>query len=129
MTIDPGRRCENRRFSRRDTNYSGWILAHGRPRQLCVVENLSLGGALIRCENPGLLPFKFELVIETTNTRYLCEFRRCTADAVGVEFCDVEKHSEASAHHPSSEGDWDDHRAHRTVRTLGDAIDALKPFR
>ena len=126
MSFGSGRSRESRRFGRRDTNYSGWIRVPGKPRQICVVRNLSLGGALIECASPDLLPFKFELAIEAINTSYLCEIRHSSSSTVGVEFCAVERHDAPPVGRDRSEADWGEARTERAVRGIGEAVELLK---
>ncbi|MGE0699131.1 MAG: PilZ domain-containing protein [Hyphomicrobiaceae bacterium] len=86
MALNNNKRAELRRFGRRETNYSGWIRVPGMASQLCVVRNMSLGGALLECEYPHLLPFRFLLDIPSTSTTYECEARHRRTNGIGVEF-------------------------------------------
>ena len=87
MPFGQGNPTGNRRqFGRRQSNVHGWIKAPGRPAMPCVVRNLSEKGALLECEAPRLLPFRFELVMASSGVHYACEVRHCLDRAVGVTF-------------------------------------------
>lgn len=126
MTFGSGRSRESRRFGRRDTSYSGWIRVPGKPRQICIVRNLSLGGALLECARPDLLPYKFELAIEATNTCYLCEIRHSSATTVGVEFCAVERHDAPASSRERRGAEWGDASAERSVRGIEQAVQTVR---
>lgn len=58
----------------------------GRPPLPCVIEDLSHGGATLRCDVPRSLPYQFQLIIEATKTLIACEARACDATSIGVTF-------------------------------------------
>ena len=77
---------EQRQFGRRQTNLHAWISVPGRPKLPCTVKNLSVGGALLELNTPSWLPFNFQLTIEATRFRTMCEVRHHSANAIGVRF-------------------------------------------
>ena len=49
--------AERRQFGRRQTYLRAWISVPGRPKLPCIVQNLSVGGALLEIKAPTWLPF------------------------------------------------------------------------
>jgi hypothetical protein len=79
---------ERRGFGRRSTIQHGWIKVPGRPERACVVENISVAGALLRCEGARALPFAFDLSIDSSGFQAHCEVRHVSETHVGVRFVD-----------------------------------------
>ena len=84
MTFGNG--VEKRQFGRRTTCLHGWVYASGRPTLPCVVRNLSVQGALIELTQNTRMPFRFELKLEQSGQRILCETRHQHDHLVGVYF-------------------------------------------
>jgi hypothetical protein len=82
---------ERRQFGRRTTCLHGWVMLEGRPRIPCLVRNVSEGGALLECEVPKMLPFRFSLVIDCKGFQAWCEVRHHTEHWMGVRFVRVDK--------------------------------------
>lgn len=87
---------ERRNFGRRSTQLVGWIKVPGRRVQPCKVENLTVSGALLSCDDPRALPFVLALVIETTGFQSLCEARHCSDRTIGVAFVERPRPSPSS---------------------------------
>lgn len=82
---------ERRQFGRRKTCLHAWISIEGRPRIACLVRNVSEGGALLECEVPKGLPFRFRLIIDCKGFEAWCEQRHGGETWIGVQFVRVEK--------------------------------------
>lgn len=123
-----GPRPEGRRFGRRETSFTGWIRLPGWSSRVCTVRNVSIGGALLECEHPMTLPFKFELHIPIVNTTYACEARHRSANTIGVEFVAAQPNDAPSRKRPDHEENWT-HPARsesRRVRDVRKALAAMK---
>lgn len=77
---------ERRQFGRRTTRIHAWIALPGRPRQACIVKNLSPCGALIELLEDGLLPFKFPLVMGAPEEVVICQACHQDRNLIGVQF-------------------------------------------
>lgn len=77
---------ERRQFGRRTTRTHGWIELPGRPRQTCIVRNLSRDGALIELLEDGLLPFKFRLAMGAPEEIVICQACHQDRNLLGVQF-------------------------------------------
>jgi hypothetical protein len=86
--------AERRQFGRRTTCLHGWIQIEGRPRINCLVRNASEGGALLECQVPKIIPFRFGLVIDCKGFEATCEARHHTENWMGVRFVTVKKMEE-----------------------------------
>jgi hypothetical protein len=78
--------AERRQFGRRQTCLHGMIVARGRPREPCVMRNISSGGALLEVGRPFLLPHRFRLHIEVNGLDVECEIAHRDENVVGVRF-------------------------------------------
>lgn len=121
-------RPDGRRFGRRETNFTGWIRIPGWSSRVCVVRNVSIGGALLECEHPFTLPYTFELHIPIAGMTYVCESRHRLANSIGVEFISA---SQSDAVPRRREPREEVHRAsstaeRRPVRSVKRAVAALK---
>ena len=86
-TFGNGQGNEQRQFGRRQTQLHGWITVPGRPRLACVVQNLSVNGALLAFDqSPVGLPYTFKLTIEASRFETHCEIKHQNATRVGVQF-------------------------------------------
>ena len=98
---------ERRQFGRRKTCLHGWLAIEGRPKIACLVRNVSEGGALLECEVPKVLPFRFSLEIDCKGFQAVCEPRHQTQTWVGVRFVRVDKIEEPIAKwSPELEDAW-----------------------
>jgi hypothetical protein len=77
---------ERRQFGRRTTAIHGWLVIEGRPKIPCLVRNVSEGGALLECEVPAWLPFRFHLLIDCKGFSAWCEVRHSKESWIGVRF-------------------------------------------
>lgn len=98
---------ERRQFGRRKTCLHGWVVVEGRPKIACLVRNVSEGGALLECEVPKGLPFRFSLVIDCKGFQALCEVRHQTDQWMGVRFVHLDRVEEPIAQwSPALEDAW-----------------------
>ena len=78
---------EKRQFGRRHTQLHAWVAIPGRPRLPCIVQDLSVRGALlVFAEAPIGLSYVFKLTVEATKFETACEIRHQRGTRVGVEF-------------------------------------------
>lgn len=77
---------ERRSFGRRAAGQQGWIWIHGCQPLPCLVENLSVAGALLNTPDASLMPVKFSLSIGQENYRVICEVKHRTPTQIGVRF-------------------------------------------
>ena len=77
---------ERRQFGRRTTRIHAWIELPGRPRQACIVRDLSPAGALLELLEDGLLPFKFRLAMGAPEEVFLCQACHQDQRLLGVQF-------------------------------------------
>ena len=106
MRADPSI-VERREFGRRKTSLHGWVVVEGRPKIACLVRNVSEGGALLECQVPKALPFRFVLVIDSRGFQALCEVRHQTEAWMGVRFVNVDRIAEPIAKwSPELEDAW-----------------------
>lgn len=87
----PAATLERRQFGRRQTCLHGWVIVEGRPRIACLVRNVSEGGALLECNAPKSMPFRFSLLIECKGFQAWCEIRHQTDNWIGVRFVRFDK--------------------------------------
>ena len=98
---------ERRQFGRRKTLLHGWVVVEGRPKMACLVRNVSEGGALLECDVPKGLPFRFSLVIDCKGFQAWCEVRHQTDQWMGVRFVRFDKVEEPiTAWSPTLEDAW-----------------------
>ncbi len=103
---------ERREFGRRKTCLHGWLAVEGRPKIACLVRNVSEGGALLECEVPKVLPFRFNLIVDCKGFQASCEARHKTETWVGVRFVRVDKIEEPIAlWSPELEDAWSGKKA------------------
>jgi len=81
------RPAERRQFGRRLIYTHALIHARGRPAVLCVMRDVSDGGALLEVAHPQWLPSRFRLVVEAAGFETDCEIVHREETAVGVRFC------------------------------------------
>jgi hypothetical protein len=79
-----------RTFGRRNTFVAAWITVRGCKRIPCKVTYHSADAALLECEPPKWLPFRFNLQFETKEPARICEVRRICSDGVEVNFVEPE---------------------------------------
>jgi len=77
---------ERRQFGRRQTQVHAFIMARGRPAVLCIMRDVSDGGALLEVPHPEWLPKRFRLAIEASRFQVECEIVHREDGAVGVRF-------------------------------------------
>lgn len=77
---------EQRQFGRRTTCVHGWIKVPHRPKIACMVRNISASGALLEVSDPQSLPYRFQLLVETSNLEADCEVKHRGQHSVGVYF-------------------------------------------
>ena len=77
---------ERRQFGRRSTCLHGWLAIDGRPKIACLVRNVSDDGALLECDVPKIMPFRFSLIIECKGFQASCEARHQTEKWIGIRF-------------------------------------------
>lgn len=98
---------ERREFGRRNTCLHGWLAIEGRPKIACLVRNVSEGGALLECEVPKALPYRFHLIIDCKGFQAWCETRHQTDTWVGVRFVRFDRVEEPIAKwSPELEDAW-----------------------
>lgn len=86
---------ERRAFGRLVTRQHGWICIPGRPRQSCLVSDISVAGALLELPREMYLPFNFVLVIDAAGFSSPCEIRHHRGIRVGVQFIEAMARPEA----------------------------------
>ena len=89
-------RVERRQFGRRTTFLHGMIHVRGRPPAVCIVRDLSSGGAKIETHMLWL-PSRFHLVVEAIALRAECEIVHHTGAIAGVRFARRQCPSSADA--------------------------------
>lgn len=77
---------DRRSFGRRNTFKSATILTSSGDKALCVVVNISAGGALLRLRSEPSCLDTFELHIEEDDILVLCRVVHRTDGNVGVQF-------------------------------------------
>ena len=77
---------DRRAFGRRTTRCHAWIEAAGRARIACVVQNVSVAGAMIELSEPTRLPFRVTLHVEATGFIGRGEVRYQNGNHVGLRF-------------------------------------------
>lgn len=81
---------EQRTVSRQRTLKAGKIIVSAKSSQIdCTVRNLSPKGALLIVSNlAGIVPPRFQLMLESNQQRHDCRVIWRGSDRVGVEFAD-----------------------------------------
>jgi len=98
---------DRRQFGRRNTCLHGWMSIEGRPRIACLVRNVSEGGALLECDVPKVMPYRFGLIIECKGFEAWCETRHQKERWIGVRFVRFERVEEPIAQwSPELEDNW-----------------------
>lgn len=86
MDRDARNPADRRQFGRLRVRYHGWVQVPGRPRIACVVQNLSVGGALLEIQDGAFVPECFTLTIGAINFTAVCDARHMDGRYVGAEF-------------------------------------------
>lgn len=82
---------ERRQFGRRLAHIHGRIKIAGRPPIPCLIQNLSVRGALLKIGVPTWLPYLFTLVLDETKCEFHCEIRHQRETSIGVNFAESPK--------------------------------------
>lgn len=112
-----GRNPEDRRqFGRLRVRYHGWVQVPGRPRIACVVQNLSVGGALLEIQEGAFVPECFTLTIGAINFTAVCDVRHKDGRYLGAEFRALAKRADASP--PATAPSANPPMNHSSIETL-----------
>jgi hypothetical protein len=77
---------DRRQFGRRNTLWHAWILVAGRPRQACMIRNVSQSGALLEFPDRPPEASEFTLIIDNPPFEARCDVRHRNRNLVGVFF-------------------------------------------
>lgn len=80
---------ERRRFERKKGCLPALVELPFRPPVACVVEDISVAGALILPSEPLWFPQVFKLIITASDFATYCEVRHRGVDRIGVAFVDI----------------------------------------
>ena len=80
------KQLERRQFGRRQILVHALMIMRGRPAILCIMRDISEGGALLEVEHPEWVPRRFRLVVEASGFDVECEVVRRIGTAIGVRF-------------------------------------------
>ena len=79
-------RSERRQFGRRSAALHAEALIPGRPRTMCLIRDISRGGALLEFKEQIVPPYRFNLRIAGKINEILCEIRHQGRHGIGVRF-------------------------------------------
>ena len=80
---------EDRQFGRRRSLIHAIVVNKRGGRTMCLVRNISPGGALLEVEDQGLLSQQLTLIIDADAFEADCDVRHRTEHAIGVYFTAV----------------------------------------
>jgi PilZ domain len=78
--------ADRRQFGRRSTVWHAWVVVAGRPRQACIVRNVSPTGALLEFPDAPPEAHEFRLLIDTLGFEARCDVRHRNRNLIGVFF-------------------------------------------
>ncbi len=77
---------DRRLFGRRLVTIHGEVHIPGRPTTVCIIRDLSVGGARLEFHSRPWLPYSFRLTAPGAGLDVVCEVRHDRMSGVGVEF-------------------------------------------
>jgi hypothetical protein len=86
MMPERSQAVDQRQFGRRQSQFHGWIKAHGRRRVACIVRNFSAAGALVEPLEPFNAKGPFTLTIEAIGLDIACSVKHKADGMLGVSF-------------------------------------------
>ena len=77
---------EKRKFGRRTVLWHAWVVVSGRPREACIIRNMSAAGALLEFSSAPPEADSFRLVVDEGHFSAACDVRHRRGRFVGVFF-------------------------------------------